>query len=79
MNYYALRGKDVFPLQKDKRLMQIEAEAMKIRGYPTTANMWRLNLSNLLMSNGKTHAARRGPATLGPIARRPVACSPPAP
>lgn len=72
MNYYALRGKHVFPLQKDKRLLQIEAEAMKIRGYPTTGNMWRFNLSNLLMSNGKTHVARRGPA-VDAFSRRMIA------
>jgi cytochrome P450 len=54
-----LRAKDVLPLQKDKRLMQVEADMMKYRGYPEEGNMWRFNKSNLLMSNGNVHTRRR--------------------
>jgi cytochrome P450 family 103 len=61
-NHYVPRADDIVSLFKDRRLTHFDASLMPMRGYPTSGNMWRVFLNSMLMSSGKIHARRRGPA-----------------
>ena len=71
-NFYVLRARDVFPMQKNPKMQQIEGWMMKFRGYPEEGHMWRLFSNTVLMSNGKVHARRRAPA-VDAFSRRMIA------